>query len=82
MSLMLSAGTPSTIISGLLSPMVVMPRILMSAPALGSPPERVTDTPAMAPCSALDSIDTFLSVTASPFIELTEPVRSFFFIVP
>ena len=76
-------GTPSIITNGLVSPIVVIPRTrILPAAAPGALLSRVTVTPAIAPCNAVDNCVVLRAAKSSPFIAATEPVRSFFFMVP
>ena len=78
-----STGKPSTINSGVLSPVIEPPprtRIFISAS--GDPSVVVICTPAILPVNASVADATGTTVNASEFTVATEPVKSFFLAVP
>lgn len=76
-----STGKPSTINSGVLSPVIEPPprtRIFISAS--GDPSVVVICTPAILPVNASVADATGTTVNASEFTVATEPVKSFFWL--
>ena len=69
----LSIGTPSTIISGCIEPSIVFaPRILIVLPAPGSPFDRVILTPDAFPLKALTTVGSADLITSS--VAITDEV--------
>ena len=65
----LSRGTPSTIINGCIEPSIVLaPRILIVLPAPGSPLDLVILTPEAFPLSAFTTVGSADLITSSEFI--------------
>ena len=65
----LSKGTPSTIINGCIDPSIVLaPRILIVLPAPGSPLDLVILTPEAFPLSAFTTVGSADLITSSEFI--------------
>ena len=58
------------------------PRILIFAPAPGSPEFAVIDTPGTRPCIAKVTSEVESNFISSEFTRDTEPVKSLFFIEP
>src|ERR1051325_2978294 len=64
---LLSSGSPSTIISGWLLPLMELtPRITIDAEAPGTPDVLVTSTPAIRPCSALTKFSRCVCAISGP----------------
>src|SRR5690606_16418084 len=76
-------GTPSTTISGELSPSVLAPLILNVDPSDPGCPERVTTTnPGNRPAIEFDKLTTGARLRTSPFTVVIEPVMVAAFAVP
>ena len=70
----LSRGTPSTIINGCIDPSIVFaPRILIVLPAPGSPLDRVILTPDAFPLNALTTVGSADRITSS--VSITDDVE-------